>query len=105
MITHGPYAWVRHPSYTGIYGTLLGASAVLLGPGTWMMDCGPAKSGGFGNGMVTAMLMLWVAWCLFVFKSTKTRAEVEDRILHDMFGEKWEAYVREVPRRFLPGVL
>lgn len=39
LFTTGPYAWVRHPSYTGIYLTLLGASAVGLAPGAWLREC------------------------------------------------------------------
>ncbi|KAI0916609.1 hypothetical protein AcV5_003047 [Taiwanofungus camphoratus] len=39
LITVGPYATVRHPSYTGVYLTLLGASAVGLAPGAWLREC------------------------------------------------------------------
>ncbi|OBZ78101.1 hypothetical protein A0H81_01733 [Grifola frondosa] len=39
LITSGPYSYVRHPSYTGIYMTLLGASAVALAPGAWLREC------------------------------------------------------------------
>lgn len=39
LVTHGPYAIVRHPSYTGIYLTLLGSSAVALAPGSWLHEC------------------------------------------------------------------
>ncbi|PPR01003.1 hypothetical protein CVT24_000584 [Panaeolus cyanescens] len=36
LITTGPYAWVRHPSYTGVYLTLIGATLVFAAPTTWI---------------------------------------------------------------------
>ncbi|KAI0780353.1 hypothetical protein BD413DRAFT_488906 [Trametes elegans] len=38
LVTDGPYAVVRHPSYAGVYAVLLGASAVMLAPGAWLRD-------------------------------------------------------------------
>ena len=38
LVTAGPYAHVRHPSYTGVYGLLLGSTAVMLAPGAWLRE-------------------------------------------------------------------
>ncbi|KAI0700680.1 hypothetical protein C8T65DRAFT_657483 [Cerioporus squamosus] len=38
LVTEGPYAYVRHPSYTGVYATLLGSSTVMLAPSAWLHE-------------------------------------------------------------------
>ncbi|KAI0644081.1 hypothetical protein C8Q79DRAFT_1105101 [Trametes meyenii] len=38
LVTSGPYACVRHPSYAGVYAVLLGASAVMFAPGAWLRE-------------------------------------------------------------------
>ncbi|OSD07654.1 ICMT-domain-containing protein [Trametes coccinea BRFM310] len=38
LVTDGPYAFVRHPSYAGVYAVLLGATAVMLAPGAWLRE-------------------------------------------------------------------
>ncbi|KAI0666390.1 hypothetical protein C8Q78DRAFT_1083008 [Trametes maxima] len=38
LVTAGPYAYVRHPSYAGVYAVLLGASAVMFAPGAWLRE-------------------------------------------------------------------
>ena len=98
LITHGPYAIVRHPSYIGIYLTLLGASAVLCAPGTWLASGGWMTGGGF------LMVSVWSVKCLFVFRGTCLRLKAEDDILRATFGAKWEEYARKVPYRMIPFV-
>ncbi|KAJ8482315.1 hypothetical protein ONZ51_g5434 [Trametes cubensis] len=44
LVTDGPYAWVRHPSYAGVYAVLLGASAVMVAPGAWLREAWLAPS-------------------------------------------------------------
>jgi protein-S-isoprenylcysteine O-methyltransferase Ste14 len=39
LVTSGPYSYVRHPSYTGIYMTLLGPTLMALSPGSWLREC------------------------------------------------------------------
>ena len=98
LITHGPYAIVRHPSYIGIYLTLLGASAVLCAPGTWLASGGWMTAGGF------LMISFWSVKCLYVFRGTCLRLKAEDDVLRATFGAKWEEYARRVPYRMIPFV-
>lgn len=44
LITNGPYGHVRHPSYTGVYATLLGSSIVMFAPSAWLHEAWLAPS-------------------------------------------------------------
>ncbi|RDB30071.1 Protein-S-isoprenylcysteine O-methyltransferase B [Hypsizygus marmoreus] len=99
LITCGPYAWVRHPSYTGVYLTLLGATAVLCSPGTWLVECGP---GNIGAALIS---LLWTLKCIYVFKGMTVRLRVEDEVLREAFGERWDEYSKRVPQSLLPGII
>ncbi|KAF9476241.1 ICMT-domain-containing protein [Pholiota conissans] len=99
LITHGPYAWVRHPSYTGVYLTLVGATLVLSSPGSWMVEYGVRTPLGF---LASAF---WVVKCVFAFRGMSVRLKAEDDILRDTFGAQWEEYAARVPSKFLPGVV
>jgi protein-S-isoprenylcysteine O-methyltransferase Ste14 len=39
LITSGPYAFVRHPSYTGLMVTMLGMLACMGARGSWLRAC------------------------------------------------------------------
>jgi len=99
LITHGPYAWVRHPSYTGVYLTLSGATLVLGSPGTWVTVCGVRSVLG------VMMAGVWLMKCAFAFRGMCVRLRAEDEILRGTFGAEWEAYASRVPFKFLPGVV
>ncbi|KAF8634710.1 hypothetical protein AX15_000765 [Amanita polypyramis BW_CC] len=96
LITHGPYAWVRHPSYLGIYLTLLGATVVLCAPGSWLANGGWLTICGF------IMTLLWAVKCLYALRGTSLRLKAEDDVLKGTFGTKWEEYARKVPYRMIP---
>jgi hypothetical protein len=73
LATTGPYALVRHPLYTGNLLIILGfavASAV------WW----------------TVPVALGFFWFYY-----PTAIEYEDRKLHRLFGERWEAWAAQVP--------
>lgn len=99
LITTGPYAYVRHPSYTGVYLTLLGASTVICAPGAALMECGILKKGG------VLALFLWVAICMMAFRGMTARLKAEDGILKEVFGPSWENYALKVPKKLLPGIV
>ncbi|KAF9465453.1 hypothetical protein BDZ94DRAFT_1253841 [Collybia nuda] len=99
LVTKGPYAWVRHPSYTGVYLTLLGATAVMCAPGTFFIEYGMFGVSGI------LVLCLWAVKCVFVFRGISIRVGVEDEMLRVAFGEAWTEYARRVPYHFLPGLV
>ncbi|EJF61557.1 hypothetical protein DICSQDRAFT_19069, partial [Dichomitus squalens LYAD-421 SS1] len=105
LVTAGPYAHVRHPSYTGVYALLLGASAVLLAPGAWLAEAW-LRPGAVARTAVLAwaFVSFWVAKVAYALKSTNRRVVTEDRELHRVFGARWEEWAARVRWRLVPGV-
>ncbi len=75
LITHGPFAIVRHPMYVGLFLAAVGALLIYT---TW-----------------TTLLFVCFAPLMSI------RARREETVLAAEFGEAWQAYCRRVPR-FLP---
>jgi protein-S-isoprenylcysteine O-methyltransferase Ste14 len=73
LVTHGPYAWVRHPAYLG---SLLWAVAPPLLLGSVV-------------GLAAAAVVYYPA--------LRYRVKVEEALLAGRFGDRWEAYRRAVP--------
>ena len=76
LIQRGPYALIRHPMYLGYWLVMFG---VLLTYRTW-----------------TPLLLL-----IMTVPSFHRRARREEISLEEMFGEEYQAYVKNVPM-FLP---
>jgi len=79
LATSGPYAYVRHPIYTGMLGMLV---ATGLAVSHW-----------------TALLGALIVF----FVGTIIRVRREEKLLRGAFGEQFEAYARRVPA-ILPGL-
>lgn len=71
LITHGPYALVRHPLYLGLYMTAVGG---ILLYHTW------------------TFVMILIS-----FVGLPLRAQQEDALLAETFGPAWQQYARDVP--------
>jgi protein-S-isoprenylcysteine O-methyltransferase Ste14 len=74
LVTHGPFAYVRHPIYTALLGLLVATGLALA---DWRA------------------LLLAVA--VYV-AGTLWRASLEERLLRGMFGAAYDAYAARVPR-------
>jgi len=102
LITTGPYAYVRHPSYLGTLvrscGIAILAAAAHRGEFA-AATCGPA---GY---LIEALLV-----CLTLFYGISTvillrRADSEDRMLHKHFGVEWEKWASRTTNCYLPGII
>jgi len=71
LVTHGPFAFVRHPMYLGLLVAALGGLLIYR---------------------VWTLVFLVVNFLGLVF-----RARREEQILAIEFGEQWEAYCQRVP--------
>jgi protein-S-isoprenylcysteine O-methyltransferase Ste14 len=71
LITRGPYAWVRHPIYTGVLLALLG-NAVVAGRIAALLAVG------------AVMLAFWL------------KLRIEERFMMETFGQQYVTYKRHV---------
>lgn len=100
LITTGPYAYVRHPSYTGILLTNIGWLCYYFAPGSLLRESSLLKSWP-GKLLVSAYLGVGLLPTLFV---TLGRLRREEDMLHAAFGREWEEWARRVPSKVIPGI-
>jgi protein-S-isoprenylcysteine O-methyltransferase Ste14 len=79
LATKGPYARVRHPIYTGMLGMLI---ATGLAISHWTV-------------LVAAIVVFAIG--------TLIRVRIEERLLRETFGQRFEEYARQVPA-VIPGI-
>jgi len=100
LITDGPYAIVRHPSYTGLH-------AIILGAGTIAFNGNFTKPivGRDGLGGDVIRLCLGAVPCLAFFRGlAMARMETEEGMMRGAFGERWEEYARVTRFKLIPGL-
>lgn len=68
LVTHGIYAWFRHPSYLGWFWWCVGTQILLCNP-------------------FCTVTYAVVAWCFF-----KERIDFEERVLLKSYGQEYEMY-------------
>lgn len=75
LVTSGPYAWMRHPMYTAMFGVGI------------------------------ALALLTANWCFVLFAVAMIagfviRAPREERMMHETFGEEYRIYMQRTGRFF-----
>ncbi|KAF7978674.1 hypothetical protein HWV62_45210 [Athelia sp. TMB] len=100
LITHGPYAWVRHPSYTGFFLFMGGIYLCQLCPGALLGDW----IGGLGLETRRLMCAVGVVQEVMQVKGVVGRAVKEDEMMKGEFGRDWDEWARRVPARLVPFV-
>ncbi|KAF4600225.1 hypothetical protein EYR40_007337 [Pleurotus pulmonarius] len=98
LVTSGPYALVRHPSYTGALISCAGMLTAHLSRGSWAMEC----LGLHGLGVRRRWICIGLA--SFFALALVPRMNKEDRMLKKRFGERWERWRMAVPFRLVPWV-
>ncbi|KAJ8523249.1 hypothetical protein ONZ45_g316 [Pleurotus djamor] len=99
LITAGPYNYVRHPSYTGLFSMYIGATMVGFAPGSWLREYGL---------LYKASTVAGAYWCLevtVVIVVLSMRMLKEDAGLKRKFGEEWNKFAARVPYLLIPGVV
>ena len=104
LVVSGPYAWIRHPSYTGLHLTLVGVTVMLGARGSWARECGMLGWGSTADVLAWWFAGFWVVKCGFAVYSTTKRDRVEDGELRKTFGPAWEEYAKRVRFALVPWV-
>ncbi|KZV85715.1 hypothetical protein EXIGLDRAFT_653853 [Exidia glandulosa HHB12029] len=98
LITTGPYAIMRHPSYFGACTAFYGACILFLAPGS-------ALSSSHCHSLLISLVRgAMILLGLSLIPLMPTRIHKEEAMLHDEFGEVWDRYVRDVRWAVLPGI-
>ncbi|KAI8995222.1 ICMT-domain-containing protein [Trametes punicea] len=99
LITSGPYAIARHPSYTAWTMMIAGNFALLLSKGSYFVETGwlqrlPGK----------ALASAIIGYLSFVTVQLLSRVPKEDGVLRKEFGRQWEEWATKTPYRLIPYV-
>jgi len=97
LMTTGPYAYVRHPSYVALPFTIFGWALTFTSRG--MALCGWFGESNADRFVLGIMAQMFVVCWVFA-----KRAEVEDQALRVAFGKEWEEWAKVVRYRFIPGL-
>ncbi|CDO76869.1 hypothetical protein BN946_scf184901.g6 [Trametes cinnabarina] len=99
LVTWGPYAVVRHPSYTAFFCVTTGNLITQFAPGGWLRESGVLD-------MTWAKLVMaaWVLDVLSVMTVVFRRIPVEDEMMRKEFGEQWDQWSKRTPYKLVPYV-
>ncbi|KAG2138048.1 uncharacterized protein EDB93DRAFT_1242140 [Suillus bovinus] len=100
LITTGPYAIVRHPSYTGMMMLCFGIIILHGSPNSWLRASGISAR---IPGVIPVVAGTSVV-CTVVNFGLFRRTKEEDELMHSTFKGEWEAWARKVKYRIIPGV-
>ncbi|PPQ79072.1 hypothetical protein CVT25_002297 [Psilocybe cyanescens] len=101
LVTTGLYAYVRHPSYSGIVLADLGWALWYGTRGSWVRESGFLDSVGGRIALATFIVLFMLPGPAF----TLPRMSSEDKALRNKFGKKWDEWAKKVPYRLIPGAM
>ncbi|KAI0754824.1 hypothetical protein C8Q80DRAFT_1266380 [Daedaleopsis nitida] len=100
LVTDGPYAVVRHPSYTALIMVTVGTLLCLTSSGSWLAESGIMNT--LIGGLLVVAWAAEVAWIPIVMV---LRVDTEDEILRTEFKDEWLAWSRRTPYKLIPGLI
>ncbi|KAI0780935.1 hypothetical protein BD413DRAFT_501143 [Trametes elegans] len=99
LITTGPYAVVRHPSYIALALVVNGTPLALLSSGSYYVEAGLWDST-WGKSVAAAVVgYLWFVAGAFIRRIDEEEAELEKE-----FGGMWRAWAVKTPYKLIPYV-
>ncbi|KAG2153582.1 uncharacterized protein EDB93DRAFT_1082412 [Suillus bovinus] len=99
IITTGPYAVVRHPSYTAGMVQIIGILILHGSTNSWLRHSGVLDIPG-----LKLITFAWLAEITLLMISAVLRVSQEDEILKSTFSSEWERWAEEVKYRLIPGI-
>ena len=97
LITTGPYAVVRHPSYSGAMLYLIGTGVALLGPRSVYSELGLWRKPYWNAvGAIDAVMLI------FVYSAGIMRMYEEDRVMREQFKDEWTEWAKRTPYKIIP---
>ncbi|KAI6107122.1 hypothetical protein EDD16DRAFT_124125 [Pisolithus croceorrhizus] len=103
LITSGLYAFVRHPSYTGVLCFCFGEYLCFFEESSWLVAC----SGLFPRDEYVRTCLVWgiraTLYSTFAVYMHR-RMNDEEAMLEKHFGKEWKDWKKRVPYRILPWV-
>ncbi|KAL0577262.1 hypothetical protein V5O48_004719 [Marasmius crinis-equi] len=108
LVTRGPYSFVRHPSYLGLWIISIGFPLYHLSSGSWIVESGfldwNVALGLLELPLGRTLVYLWVAAAILGAWVISARANDEDALMKKEFGAQWEEWRQRVKYRVLPFV-
>ena len=99
LIVTGPYAYVRHPAYSGMLMANVGWFLWNGASGSWVRECGFFASPG------KIFLVVYVVVTILSTSAIPfSHMSKEDEVLKKRFGSQWDDWAKRVSYLVIPGV-
>ncbi|KAF9257415.1 hypothetical protein L218DRAFT_949215 [Marasmius fiardii PR-910] len=99
LVTTGPYNYVRHPSYLGVWLCFIGSTMCLLVRGSWI------RENGFLDTVIGKFATCsWILAAAQGFLLVTMRINDEDALMRKQFGRQWDSWSQKTKYKMIPGV-
>lgn len=99
LVTSGPYSFVRHPSYIGIFAFFFGSVLSLFGPGSFWLAADLWQ-----YPIAKFLGLCYIFYAIYVGAVLFARVSKEDEVLRREFKDQWASWANRTPYRLIPFV-